>query len=116
MTNAPAPMEHRGDRRRRRAGEWGRSAVLDDECGLADLVAFANGCARYRRAVRPSTTQGTPAYLQLAITTQEQIGTLGSPTVSAGARYASGNQTQRRQQPRNLSTGRGRELGRREGG
>ena len=40
----------------------------------------------------------------------ERDGTIGTPAVSAGARYASGNQT--RQQLRGLSTGRGRELGR----
>src|ERR671910_737444 len=41
----------------------------------------------------------------------ERDGTIGTPAVSPGARYASGNQT-RRQQPRKLSTGRSRELGR----
>jgi hypothetical protein len=41
----------------------------------------------------------------------ERDGTIGTPAVSPGARYASGNQT-RRKQPRKLSTGRGRELSR----
>jgi hypothetical protein len=40
----------------------------------------------------------------------ERDGTIGTPAVSPGARYASGNQT-RRLQPWKLSTGRGREPG-----
>jgi hypothetical protein len=112
MTNAPAPIEYLRDLRRRGVGEWGRPLL--DECGFEDLGAFANGHAQYRRAVGQSSTKGTPGCPQLAITTHERNGTLGSPTVpagavSAGARYASAKQTRaalrRHQDP--SGTGRG---------
>jgi hypothetical protein len=91
MTNAPAPNECRGDRRRRGVGEWGRPVL--DKCGIEQPDAFANGFAQDRRAVGLSTTQWTPICVRLAIITQEQNGRLRSPIVSAGARYASAKQT-----------------------
>jgi hypothetical protein len=92
MAKAPAPIEHRGDRRRHGGGGVEPSAPR--RVRLRGLLAFANGCARSSRVVGQGTTSWTPECGPLAITragilqarAREQKEASGSPTISPGDR------------------------------
>jgi hypothetical protein len=62
MTNAPTPIERRGDRRRRGAGEWGRPLL--ERCGIEDPDALLPGCVQDRRGARYVSAKQTRAALR----------------------------------------------------